>query len=99
MDKLVIEWGNLHRTEAIEKTIMEKAEKILTFAPQATKLLVSFQVVNPKASAGLAIQHVSMELRLPHHQDIRSEKESDNLYQAIKEAEQALLSQLSSQKR
>jgi ribosomal subunit interface protein len=99
MNKVVIEWGNIERTEAIEKNVFEKATKVLTFAPQATRLLVSFQVINPKTSAGLATQRVSMELRLPHHQDIRAEREGDNLYQAIKEAEQALLSQLNSQKR
>ncbi len=99
MDKLVIEWGNLDRTEAIENNVFEKAEKIFAFAPQATKLLVSFQVINPKTSAGVPTQRVSMELRLPHHQDIRSGREGDNLYQAIKETEQALLSQINSKKR
>jgi ribosome-associated translation inhibitor RaiA len=84
MEHLQIEWGNLGRTEAIEADVFACAEKILSFASQATNLIVRFQIINPKTSAGPSVQKVSMELRLPQHQDIRSEKEGHDLYKAIK---------------
>jgi ribosome-associated translation inhibitor RaiA len=93
MDKLLIEWGKLDRTEAIENSVMEKAGKILKFYPEATKLIVSFQIVNPKSSSGPGVQKVSMELRKPNKQDIRASKEGSDLYQVIAEAEKALLAQ------
>jgi ribosome-associated translation inhibitor RaiA len=98
MDKVLIEWGNLDRTEPIENDVFEKSQKILGFAPNATNLIVKFQVINPKSSAGVATQSVSMELRLPNHQDVRASKEGDDLYRSIKEAESAILSQLRSKK-
>jgi ribosome-associated translation inhibitor RaiA len=99
MDKLQIEWGNLDRTEAIETDVFAKAEKILSFAPDATNLIVRFQVVNPKTSAGPSTQKVSMELRLPQNRDVRSEKEGSDLYRSLKDTEQAILTQLESKKR
>ncbi len=98
MDKLQIEWGNLDRTEAIESDVFAKAEKILSFAPSATNLIVRFQVINPKTSAGPSTQKVYMELRLPQNRDVRSEKEGPDLYRSLKEGEQALLNQLEAKK-
>jgi ribosome-associated translation inhibitor RaiA len=98
MDKVQIQWGDLPRTEAIEKDVWDKAEKILTFAPTATTLNVNLKIVNPSSSAGVATQSVSMELRLPNKQDIRTQKESNDLYKSIKEAQQAILIQLKSKK-
>lgn len=99
MEKLQIEWGNLDRTEAIESDVFAKAEKILSHAPEATTLIVRFQIVNPKTSKGPSSQKVSMELRLPQNRDVRSEKEGNDLYRAIKDSEQALLNQLESKKK
>jgi len=96
MDKVQIEWGDLDRTEAIEQEVFEKAEKILNYSPNATNLVVHFKIVNPKTSAGRSIQSVSMEVRLPGHQDVRSQKEGDDLYRSIKEAQKAVLIQLES---
>jgi ribosome-associated translation inhibitor RaiA len=93
MNKLLIEWGKMDRTEAIEEAVQTKASKILKFYPDATKLVVGFQTTNPKSSAGVTTHKVSMELRLPNHQDIRSSKEGDNLYTVLSESEKALLNQ------
>ena len=93
MERLLIEWGKLERTEAIESAVNEKAEKILRFFPNATNLIVSFNIVNPGTSAGVATQKIDMELRLPNHQDVRSSKEGDDLYKLIAEAEKAIVAQ------
>jgi ribosome-associated translation inhibitor RaiA len=93
MDKLLIEWGKLDRTEALEASVNEKAKKVLKFHPDATKLIVTLQIINPLSSKGPATQKVSMELRMPNRQDIRSSKEGANIYTLISEAERALLSQ------
>lgn len=94
MERLVIEWGNLERTQALEDLVHEKATKLLKFRPNATKLIVTFQIINPKSSSGPATQKVSMELRLPQNQDIRAAKEGTNAYNLINEAEKALLTQI-----
>ena len=93
MDKLLIEWGKMERTEAIESAVKEKASKILRFYPDATKLIVGFQITNPKVSAGVSSQKVSMELRLPNKQDIRTSKEGSDLYALISDSEKVLLNQ------
>ncbi len=98
MEKIQIEWGDLKRTEAIESHVNEKASKILTFAPTATALHVNLKVVNPRQSAGVPTQAVHMELRLPNHQDVRTEKEGDDIYKTIIEAQKAILSQVKSKK-
>lgn len=93
MSKLLIEWGKLERTETLEKAVQEKADKVLRKFPDATKLVVGFQVTNPVSSSGPATQKISMELRLPNHQDIRASKEGVDLYQLIGETEKALMAQ------
>lgn len=98
MEKVQIQWGDLSRTEAIENDVFTKAKKILEFAPTATTLNVNLKVINPSTSAGIPTQAVNMELRLPNHQDVRSEKESDDLYRSIKEAQKAILSQVKTKK-
>ena len=95
MNKLLIEWGKLDRTEAIEASVNDRAAKVLKFHPEATKLIVTFQIINPLTSKGPATQKVSMELRMPNRQDIRSSKEGTDIYTAISEAEKALLAQRS----
>lgn len=94
MDRLVIEWGNLERSEALEEQVHTKASKLFKMHPKATKLVVTFQIINPKSSAGVSTQKVSMELRLPQNQDIRASKEGENAYNLINEAEKALMSQM-----
>ena len=96
MDKVQIEWGDLDRTEAIEQDVYEKAKKILKYSPNATNLVIHFKVINPKTSAGKSVQSVSMELRLPGHQDIRGQKEGNDLYRSIKEVQKSILIQLKS---
>lgn len=98
MSTVHIEWGNLGRTEAIEQDVNEKSKKIFTLAPQATKLVVHFQIINSANSAGVSQQKVSMELRLPHNQDLRAENEGTDLYKCIRESKSALLAQISSRK-
>lgn len=98
MQRIHIEWGNLDKSEAIEKDIFDKASKILQRAKTATHLIVNFKITNPKTSSGPAAQKVSMELRLPNHQDIRAERESGDLYKSIKEVQAAILTQFSSKK-
>lgn len=98
MSKVHIEWGNLGRSEAIEQEIMQKSEKIFTMNPDATKLVVHFQITNPINSAGVAQQKVGMELRLPQHQDVRAENEGSDLYKSIRDSKAALLAQLSKRK-
>ena len=49
-------------------------------------------------SAGPKAQQVSMELRLPDHQDVRAEKQGEDLYRTIIDAEKALLTQLEAKK-
>ncbi len=99
MSMIQIEWGNLGRSEPIEQDITEKSKKIFTLAPDATKLVVHFQVTNPHQSNGVPQQKVSLELRLPQHQDIRAENEGADLYKCIRDAKRALLSQLDNRKR
>lgn len=98
MNKVQIEWGDIPRTEKVESDIWNRAKKILSFAPTATTLNVHLKIINPSNSAGVLTQKVHMELRLPNKQDIRSEKQSDDLYRSIKEAQQAILIQLKSKK-
>jgi len=98
MSTVHIEWGNLGRTEALEQDINEKSKKIFRLAPQATKLVVHFQVTNPPTSAGVGQQKVSMELRLPNNQDLRAENEGSDLYKCIRESKSALLAQISNRK-
>ncbi|PIS11158.1 MAG: hypothetical protein COT73_05435 [Bdellovibrio sp. CG10_big_fil_rev_8_21_14_0_10_47_8] len=98
MEKVQIEWGDLARTEAIESDIFEKASKILEFAPTATRLHVNLKVINSIQSAGVPTQGVLMELRLPNNQDVRTEKEGNDLYRTIKDAQQAILTQVRAKK-
>jgi len=93
MNKLLIEWGKVDRTEAIESSIQDRAGKILKHNQDATKLIVTLQIINPMTSRGPATQKVSMELRMPNKQDMRSSKEGTNIYSLISETEKALLSQ------
>lgn len=98
MSQVHIEWGNLGRSDAIEEDIQQKSKKIFTVAPDATKLVVHFQVTNPASSAGVSQQKVSMELRLPNNQDVRAENEGNDLYKCIRDSKKALLSQAISRK-
>lgn len=98
MSKIHIEWGNLGRSEAIERDIQQKSEKIFTVAHDATKLVVHFQVTNPASSAGVSQQKVSLELRLPNNQDVRAENEGKDLYKCIRDSKKALLAQVISRK-
>jgi len=98
MDKVRIEWGNLDRTEAIESDIISKLDKILTFAPTATSAIVNLSTVNPTISAGVNRQKVSIELRLPNHQDVYSEKEGEDVYKSLKDAQKAILKQVKEKK-
>jgi ribosome-associated translation inhibitor RaiA len=93
MDRLLIEWGKMDRTEAIETAVFEKAEKILKIYPRATNLVVGFKTTNPTTSKGVTTQKVTMELRLPNNQDLRTSKEGTNLYTLLTESEKALLAQ------
>lgn len=99
MNTVQIEWGNLERSDAIEQYLLARSRKVFTLAPDATRLVVHFQVVNAHHSAGVPKQKVSLELRLPNHQDIRAESENNDLYQGIRTAKKALISQLSSRKK
>ena len=98
MSKVQIQWGDLDRTEAIENDVMNKAQKILEHAPTATTLNVNLRVINSLQSAGVPTQSVNMELRLPNKQDVRTIKEGRDLYKVIKEAQQAILTQIRSKK-
>lgn len=98
MNGVQIEWGNIVRTEAIETDVFEKMEKIMTFAPTATGAVVHLSTINPTNSAGVNKQKVIIELRLPNHQDVHSEKEGADLYKSIKEAQKAVLTQVKAKK-
>ncbi len=98
MEKLQIEWGSLNRTEAIEKDITEKVEKIFSHAPSATNAVVNLTTINPTSSPGVNRQKVSIELRLPNKQDVHSEKEAEDVYKSLKEAQKAILSQVKAKK-
>ncbi len=93
MERLLIEWGKLDRSETLEANVMDKAKKLFRVYPDCTNLIVGFQVTNPVSSSGKAQKKVSMELRLPNNKDIRSTKEGENLFTLIGEAEKALLAQ------
>ena len=98
MNRVQIEWGNIHRTEAIEADVLEKMEKVLAYAPTATGAVVHLTTTNPTNSAGVNMQKVAMELRLPNNQDVYSEKKGEDLYKSIKEAQKAILTQVSAKK-
>lgn len=94
MDRVFIEWGNLERTEALESLVYEKAEKFFKIHSKATKMIVTFKIINPITSAGPATQKVTMELRLPQKQDIRASKEGTDAYRLVHDAEKALMAQV-----
>lgn len=98
MNRVQIEWGDLSRTEAIENEVFQKAAKILEFAPTATTLHVNLKVINSIQSAGVPIQGVLLELRLPNNQDVYTEKEGSDFSRVLKEAQQAILTQVKSKK-
>ena len=98
MSMIHIEWGDLERTEAIETYITERSVRLFTLAPDATKLVVHLQIINSQHSHGVPKQKVGMELRLPHHQDVRSEQEGDDLYRGIRDAKKAIIAQLAKRK-
>ncbi len=98
MDKLQIIWGDLERTEAIESHIFERAEKILSFSPKATNLVVNLKTINNTASAGVNTFAVNVELRLPNHQDVRAEKTGEDVYRLMTDAQHAILTQVKSKK-
>lgn len=98
MEKVQIEWGDLARSEAIETDVLDKAKKILEFAPTATILHVNLKVINSIQSAGVPTQGVQMELRLPNNQDVRAEKEGNDLSRVLKDTQQAILSQVKAKK-
>ena len=98
MSQVHIEWGDLERSEAIEQYIHERSLKLFTLAPEATKLVVHFQITNPQHSSGVSAQKLKMELRLPHHQDLHTEQEGSDLYHCIRDGKKALLAQLSKRK-
>ena len=98
MDRVQIEWGDLSRTEAIENDVFHRAAKILEFAPTATTLIVNLKVINSMQSAGVPTQGVVMELRLPNHQDVRTEKEGSDFSMVLKEAQHAILTQVKAKK-
>lgn len=98
MSQVHIEWGDLERSEAIEQYIQERSVKLFTMAPEATKLVVHFQITNAQHSSGVSAQKLNMELRLPHHQDLHTEQEGSDLYQCIRDGKKALLAQLTKRK-
>jgi len=98
MNGVQIEWGNIDRTEAIEANVLEKMEKVMAYAPTATGAVVHLSTINPTQSAGVNMQKVAIELRLPNNQDVRSEKEGEDLYKSIKDAQKALLTQVMAKK-
>lgn len=95
MGKLQIEWGKLDRSESLENLIFEKSDKIFTLYPKATGLVINFQITNPKTSGGPSMQKVSMELRLPHHQDIHLHKEGKDVQVLVNECFKVLVSKKS----
>ena len=99
MSTVQIEWGNLERSDAIEQYLLARSHKIFTLAPDATRLIVHLQIINAHHSTGVPTQKISLELRLPNHQDLRAECEHANLYQGIRDAKKALISQLNTRKK
>lgn len=98
MNTVHIEWGDIERTESIEQYIQERSVKLFLLASDATKLVVHFQITNPQQSRGVTTQKVSMELRLPNNQDLRAEREGEDLYRSIRDVKGALVSQLEKRK-
>ncbi|MEZ5450234.1 MAG: hypothetical protein R3E89_15130 [Thiolinea sp.] len=79
-----IEWGDLERTEAIETYINERAVKLFTLAPDATKLVVHLQIINC-STVTVCPNKSRYGIAFTHHQDVRSEQE-DDLYRGIRDA-------------
>jgi ribosomal subunit interface protein len=98
MDKLQIIWGDLDRLEAIENHVKDKAEKVLGLSPKITNYIVNLKTINSTKSAGVNTFAVNMEVRLPNHQDVRAEKQGEDVYQLINETQQAVIKQLRSKK-
>lgn len=93
-----IVWGNIGRTESLEKYILQKTKKVLKQAKNATTLVISLSIENPITSSGVPEQKVDAELRIPHNQTIHAGKKGTDLYKTILEVQHALLTQLSSLK-
>ncbi|MCO5114288.1 MAG: HPF/RaiA family ribosome-associated protein [Bdellovibrionaceae bacterium] len=93
-----IMWGNIGRTEALEKYILQKTKKVLKLAPNATNLVISLSIENPINSAGVPEQKVDAELRIPKNQTINASKKGADIYKTILEVQHALLTQVNAMK-
>lgn len=98
MPDVQIMWGNVGRTEALEKYILQKTKKVLKHASNATALVVSLSIENPITSTGVPEQKVDVELRIPKNQTIHAGKKGTDIYKTILEVQHALLMQLNSLK-
>lgn len=95
---LQIEWGTFSRSEAVEKHIETKAQKILSRARQATHLIVSLSTEISGTKRSNDWVKVHYELRFPKHQDLFCQSEGHNLYEAIAECQQVMLRQIQERK-
>src|SRR6218665_1557815 len=97
-DNVLIQWGNVGRTEALEKYILQKSKKILKQSHEATNLIYTLAIENPISSSGVPEQKVDVELRFPKNQDLFVSKIGTDLYKTILEVQHALLSQVQARK-
>lgn len=97
-DNVLIQWGNVGRTEALEKYILQKSKKILKQSTEATNLIYTLSIENPINSAGVPEQKVDVELRFPKNQDLFVSKKGQDIYKTILEVQHALLTQVKSRK-
>lgn len=98
IEKIQIEWGNVRRTDALEKHLLQKSKKILKQVPEATTLIYSLTIENPINSTGVPEQKLDALLRLPNNQDIHATKRGSDLYRTVLDVQHAVLSQLKKRK-
>lgn len=96
MNKVIIEWGSIEKTKAVEDYVFSKARKVLERAHDATKFVINLS--HEKIGNGDDIYKSVFELRLPQHQDIVSEQSGEILYDQINNATDTLLRQLKDRK-
>lgn len=97
-EQIQIEWGNVGRSDALEKHLIQKSQKILKHSPEATNLIFTLSIENPINSAGVPEQKVDAQLRFPKNQDLFVAKKGTDIYKTVLEVQQALLSQIKARK-
>lgn len=95
---LLIEWGNISRSEAVENHIKHISEKILSRAKNPTHLLVHLNVDAFGESKSLDTISVSFELRFPGNKDLFCTATGNNFYDVLAHGKNQMLALIQKRK-